>query len=120
MYVCLYVCVFVCICVCMYVCLYVCMYVFVCMCVCMYAWFFLSFPFSRGDAGQLSLRCTATLVMFPIAPCCWPYLSTFLPPLPFFDTPSDNPPILPVVFLVFSNLLVSLSQIFSVICRLSF
>ena len=35
------------------------------------------------------------------APCCWPFLSTFLPPLPFSDLSSHNPPI----FHVFCNLL---------------
>ena len=47
--------------------------------------------------------------MFPIAPSCWPFLSTFLLPLPFLGLSSDNPPVLAVVFLVFCNLLVSLS-----------
>ena len=66
--------------------------------------FFLLFPFYRGEAGQLSH-------------CC---MATFLLPLPFLDLSSHNPPIFAVAFLVFSHLLVSLSQIFSVISRLSF
>ena len=37
--------------------------------------------FCRGEAGQL-----------------WPFLSTFLPPLPFLDLSSRSPPILAVVF----------------------
>ena len=27
-----------------------------------------------GDAGRLSLHCTATFVIFSIVPCCWPFL----------------------------------------------
>ena len=50
--------------------------------------------------------------------CCWPFLSTFLP-LPFSALSSHDPPILAVAFIVFCNLLVSLSQLFSVISRLS-
>ena len=65
---------------------------------------FTSFPFCRGEHGLLSLRCTATLVIFPIVPSCWPFLCTFLPPLPFLDLPSDNPSILAVDSLVFCNL----------------
>ena len=56
--------------------------------------------------------------MFFIATCFWHFLSTFLPPLPYFlDVFSHNPLILPEVFLVFCNLLVSLSQIFSMVSR---
>ena len=39
------------------------------------------------EAGKLSPRCTATFVIFSIALCCWPFLSTFLPPLPFLSRP---------------------------------
>ena len=66
------------------------------------------------------IRHPAIWLLFSIAPCCWPFLSTFLPPLPFLDLSSHNPPILAVVFLVFYNLLVSLSRIFSVISYLVF
>ena len=41
--------------------------------------FSILFPFCRGEAGQLSLRSTASFVIFPFLPCCWPFLSTFLP-----------------------------------------
>ena len=62
----------------------------------------------------------ATFIIFSIVPCCWPFLSTFLPPLPFLDLSSHNPAILAVIFLVFCKLLVSLSQIFSVVSSISF
>ena len=52
------------------------------------------------EASYLSLHCTATFVILTIAPCCWPFLSTFLPPLPFLDLYAHNPPILAVAFLV--------------------
>ena len=80
----------------------------------------ISFSFSRGEAGQFSLCCMATFVIFSFVPCCWPSLSTFLPPLPFLDLSSHNPPILAVVFLVLCNIPVSLSQIFAAISYLSF
>ena len=54
----------------------------------------------RGEAGQLSLRCTSIFVMFSIASCRWPFLSTALPVLPFLNLSSGNPPILAVVFSV--------------------
>ena len=46
------------------------------------------FPF----AGQFSFLCTATatFVIFSIASCCWTFLSTFIPPLPFSDLSSHN------------------------------
>ena len=47
---------------------------------------------------------------------CRPLLSTFLPPLPVSGLSSDNPSILAaVVYLIVCNLLVALSQIFSLI-----
>ena len=61
-----------------------------------------------------------SMLFFPIGPCCWPFLSTLLLPLPFSDLSSHHPPILTVVFLVFCNVFVSLSQIFSAISSLSF
>ena len=74
-----------------------------------------------GEAGQLSRHCTSIFVIFSIASCRWPFLSTDLPVLPFLNLSSGNPPILAVVFsLCLCTLLVSLSQIFSVISRLSF
>ena len=82
------------------------MYIFPMMFSCVVS-LFRTFPFSRGEAGQLSFRYTATFVMFSIAPCCWPFLSTFLPPLLFLDLCSDNIPIVGVVFLAFCNLVVS-------------
>ena len=72
-----------------------------------------------GDGGHSPL-CMAAFGIFSIAPCCWIFLSTFLPPLPFLDLSSGNPPILAVVLLVFYNLLVCLSQIFLVISCLIF
>ena len=76
---------------------------------------FLTFPFCRRGVCHSSLHCTASYVIFFIAPCCWLFLSTFLLHLPFSSLPSDNPPILAVVFLVFCNLHVCLfvSYIFS-------
>ena len=66
-----------------------------------------------------SLRSTATFVnLVPVA--CWPFLSIFLPRLPFSDLSSYSPPILAVVILVFWNLLASLSRLFSVVYHLSF
>ena len=63
------------------------------------------FPFiDPCEAGHPSLRCTATFGIFSIVPCCRPFLSTFLPPLPFLCLSSDNHPILAVVFLVLGNL----------------
>ena len=62
------------------------------------------------------------LRVFPLLPVVG-FFSIFLRPLlPFFDLSlsSHNPPILAVVFLAFCNLLVSFSQLSSVICRLSF
>ena len=81
--------------------------------------FFLSFNFCRGEASHSSLRCRATFDICSIARCRWPFLSNFLP-LPFLELSFHNPPISAAVFLVFCNLLASLSQIFSVISSLSF
>ena len=47
------------------------------------------------------------------------FLSTFLLHLPFLGLSSGNSPIVAVSFIVFYNLLVSLSQLFSVISRLA-
>ena len=52
------------------------------------------------------------LCFVSIGPCCWYFLSTFLPPLPFTDLSSHNPPILAVAFRVFCNNCASLSWIF--------
>ena len=81
-----------------------------------------SFPFSRGEAIVIrhSTIWLLSLFCFHCSPYCSSFLYTFLPPLPFSDLSSYNPPILPVVYIVFRNLLVSLSQIFSVISSLSF
>ena len=81
--------------------------------------FFLWFPLCRGEAGlfvtpMYGYSCNS----FPLVPV--PFLSTFLPPLPFSGLSSHNPPILAVVFLVFCNHRASLSRIFSVISHLSF
>ena len=65
-----------------------------------------------------SLRSTAIFAF--IGPCCWPFLSIFLHPLPFSDLSSHSPPISAVVFLVFWSLLASLSRLFSVVYHLSF
>ena len=51
-----------------------------------------------------------TVVLFSIGPRCWPFLSNFLSPLPFSDLSSHNAPIQAMVFLIFCNLLGSLSQ----------
>ena len=56
--------------------------------------FFLSFPFCRGEAGLLVTPLYGCFIIFSIAPCCWLFLSTFLPPLPFLDLSSHNLPIL--------------------------
>ena len=88
--------------------------------------FFLLFPYCRGEAGHLLLiletcffkhTVSATFVIFPMAPCCLPFPSTFRPALPDLDLSSHSPPIL---VLVVCCLHFSLSQIFSVISRLSF
>ena len=50
--------------------------------------------------------------LLPFGLRCWPLLSTFLPPPPFSDLSSHNPPILAVVFLVVCNLLFLLSDLF--------
>ena len=72
------------------------------------------FPF----VGVRSVICYSAVLLlslfFPLLPVvglCSPFL---LHPLPFSDLSSHNPPILPVVFLVFCNLIVYLSQIFLV------
>ena len=57
------------------------------------------------------------LSYFSIAPCYWPFLSTFLPPLSFLDLSSHNSSILAVAFLVLCSLRVPLSQHFSVVSR---
>ena len=82
--------------------------------------FFLSFPLCRGEAGQLSLRCMATVVIFLNCSLLLSFSLHFLTPLSFLGLSSHNALILAVVFFVFCNLLVSLFQIFSVITRLSF
>ena len=79
--------------------------------------FFLWFPLYAGEAG----RRTAIFVICFHWSLLLAFLSTFLPPLPFSDLSSHNPPILAVrVFLVFCNLLAYLSRIVSVIFHLSF
>ena len=67
-------------------------------------------PFCRGEVSYSSFHCTTTFVVISIAPCCLPFLSTFLP-LHFLDLSSDNTPILSVVLFVFCNRLISVSQI---------
>ena len=105
-----------------------------------------SSPFCRGEAGHSSLRCTATFViLFPLLPVVGLFsshllasaflrsifiqsshlscrLPRFLQPPRFFlsDLSSHNPPILAVVFPASCNLLVSFSQIFWVISRISY
>ena len=83
--------------------------------------FFLWFPFRRSEPGLLVTSMYGYFCNnhISIGPRCWPFLSTFVPPLPFSDLSSHIPPILAVVFLVFCNLRASLSLIFSVICHLS-
>ena len=76
------------------------------------------FPFCRGEACLVVTPMYGYFCnLFPLVPVVG---STFLPPLPFSDLSSHSPPILAVVFLVFCNLIASLSRIFSVISRLSF
>ena len=82
----------------------------------MWILFFLSFCI--GEVDHLSLCYKASLVVF--SHFCWPFLSTFRPLLPSLYLSSHNPLIVDVVSLIFCNLLVSLSQIFSVISHLSF
>ena len=55
------------------------------------------------------------LLFCPSLPMVGLSLITFLTPLPFLDLSSDNPPNLAVAFLIFSNLLVSLTHILKVI-----
>ena len=57
----------------------------------------------KGEAGLLllTLKYSYFCTFVSIGHCCWPFLSTFLPPLPFSDLSSRSPPILDVVFLVF-------------------
>ena len=82
--------------------------------------FFFHFPFV-GVSLVIRYSVVWLLLLFlSNAPCCWPFLSIFLLPLPFSDLSSHNPPISAVVFLVLCNLLVSLPQIFLVISHLSF
>ena len=84
--------------------------------------FFLCCPLCRGEADLLvtaKYGYFRNLLPF-IGPCCWPFLYIFLPPLPFSDRSSYSPLILAVVFLVFWNLLVSLSRFFSVVYHHSF
>ena len=83
--------------------------------------FFLSFPFCRDEVGHWTQCCMATFALFFYIALLWLFRSTFIIiPLPFSDLSSHNPPILAVVFLVFCILPVPLSQILSVISRLSF
>ena len=82
--------------------------------------FFLWFPCVGVRLVYWSLRRTATFVI-----CFhWSLLLAlslhFSPPLPFSDLSSRISPILAVIFLIFCNLLASLSRMFSVIYRLSF
>ena len=74
-------------------------------------------PSCRGEAGLLVTPKYGYFVSIGL--CCWPFLSTFLPPLPFSHHSSRSPPIFAEVFLVFCNLLASLSRIFSLIYHLS-
>ena len=67
-----------------------------------------------------SLRSTATFVICVHWSLLFAFSLHFLPPLPFSYISSHSPPILALVFLVFWNLLASLSRIFSVIYHLSF
>ena len=67
-----------------------------------------------------SLRSTATFVICFNWSLLLAFSLHFLPPLPFSDLSSHNPPILAVVFPVFWNLLTFLSRLFSVVYHLSF
>ena len=69
-----------------------------------YIMFFLSFSCCMDEACHSSLRCTATFVIFSITPCCWPFLSNFLLPLPFLGLSSSIHPILIVVLLFSATL----------------
>ena len=53
--------------------------------------FFLWFPFCMGEGGLVITPLYS--YFFSIGPCCWPFLSTYLPPLAFLDISSHNPPI---------------------------
>ena len=57
------------------------------------------FPFVGVSLVSCHFTARLILLYFSIAPCCWPFLSTFLPPLPFSDLSSQNPPNVAVVFL---------------------
>ena len=72
--------------------------------------------FTRRWFIYLSLRCTTTFVIFSLFTVFGLFspLLNFLPPLLFLDLSSHNPLILAIVFFIFHNLFVSLSQIFSV------
>ena len=82
--------------------------------------FFLCFPVVGVRLVTRHFAVRLFLLFSSIAPGCWPFLSMFLPPLPFLCLSSHNPPILAVVFFIFCNLLVSLSQFFSVMCPAHF
>ena len=71
--------------------------------------FFLWF-LCMGEAGLVVTPLYGYICTFSIGPRCWPFLSNFLSPLLFSDLSSYNAPILAVVFLIFCNLLCSLSQ----------
>ena len=71
--------------------------------------YFLWFPFCRGEAGLVVTPLYDYFCINKIlGPCCWPFLSTFLPSLPFLELSSHNPPISAVFFLVLCNCLASL------------
>ena len=90
----------------------------------MFILFFVWFPCVGVRLVYGSLRSTATFVSVSIGPCCWPFLSTFLPPLPFSDLSSHSPPILAVVFLVFcilvSDFFGKLSSFILTMCQAHF
>ena len=59
-----------------------------------------SSPFCSSMTGHSS-HGKLTLLLFSIASCCWPFLSTCLLLLPLLGLSSSNPTILAVVFVVF-------------------
>ena len=57
------------------------------------------FPFVGVRLVSCHFAVRLFMLYFPTAPCCWPFLSICLPPLPFSDLSSQNPPNVAVVFL---------------------
>ena len=82
-------------------------------------WFFPSFPFCRGQAGQLSLVCRAMLLCFHCS-LLLAFSLHFSSSSAFLRSVFTLSSLLSGCLALFCNLLVSLFQIFSIVSRLSF